>query len=224
MNCCDILLQGLLKFPGTSLGRKHPRVPEGFATLPGCCGYSPACSQILRYTATFAISLTKLAQLTIWTGTQSSNAKYNMQVANLLMNFEKEWKLTYCDLDPRGSWKSNDVSSRQFGSKWAMLTDSQQPSPPYPGTPPLLHAPAAYHHLVVPRAYGSTGVFHNISPDLNYWHSTLLKEHPAFAFTFCMTFCTSFCKISLPKNVPLIAENWNPLLNFLFNNLFLLCF
>jgi hypothetical protein len=27
----------------------------------------------------------------------------NMQVPNLLMNSEKERKLTYCDLDPRGS-------------------------------------------------------------------------------------------------------------------------
>jgi hypothetical protein len=35
MNCCDILPQGLLKSPGSTLGRKQPRVPVGFATLPG---------------------------------------------------------------------------------------------------------------------------------------------------------------------------------------------
>ncbi len=73
----------------------------------------------------------------------------------------KKRKLIYCDLEPRGSWKSDDVLSRQFGSKWEMPTDPQQPSPP-PHTQELLHllyAPAAYHHLVVHRAHGSTGVF-----------------------------------------------------------------
>jgi hypothetical protein len=35
MRCRDILSQGLLKSPGLTLGIEHPRVPEGFATLPG---------------------------------------------------------------------------------------------------------------------------------------------------------------------------------------------
>jgi hypothetical protein len=35
MHCCEILPQGLLKSPGSTLGIEHPRVPEGFATLPG---------------------------------------------------------------------------------------------------------------------------------------------------------------------------------------------
>jgi hypothetical protein len=35
MHCFDILPWGLLIYQGPSLGRKHPRVPEGFATLPG---------------------------------------------------------------------------------------------------------------------------------------------------------------------------------------------
>ncbi len=47
---------------------------------------------------------------------------------NLLINSEKRRKLTYCDLGPRASWKSDDVSSRQFSSKWEMLTHPRQPS------------------------------------------------------------------------------------------------
>jgi hypothetical protein len=42
------------------------------------------------------------------------------------------------------------------------------------GLLPLLQAPTAYHHIVVPRAHGSTGVFQNTSLDLDYCHSTLL--------------------------------------------------
>jgi hypothetical protein len=35
MHCCEILPQGLLKSPGSTLVIKHPRVPEGFASLLG---------------------------------------------------------------------------------------------------------------------------------------------------------------------------------------------
>jgi hypothetical protein len=35
VRCCEVLPQGLLKSPGSTLGIEHPRVPEGFATFPG---------------------------------------------------------------------------------------------------------------------------------------------------------------------------------------------
>jgi hypothetical protein len=44
MHCCEILPQGLLKSPGSTLGIKHPRVSEGFATLPPYVGIVTALS------------------------------------------------------------------------------------------------------------------------------------------------------------------------------------
>jgi hypothetical protein len=124
--------------------------------------------------------------------------RYDNMRTTQSLNIDKRKRLTYCDLNLGVNRKSDDVS--QSGSKWEMLTDPSNPSPPHTqGLLPLLHAPAAY------LVHGSTGVFHNTSLDLNYWQSKLLKLSSLYTFPFLHDFLHIFRHTSLPKNVPLSA-------------------
>ncbi len=119
-------------------------------------------------------------------------------------------KLTYCNLNPGVSWKSDDVSLQQSGSKWEMLTDPQQPSPSHTqGLLPFYMSPS-YHYAVVPPVHGSTGVFHNTSLYTNYWHNMLLKLALLFCIFFLHVFFAHFLQhFFVQKFTPLLVVNWN---------------
>ncbi len=109
-----------------------------------------------------------------------------------------------------------------FGSKWAILINSQQPfpTPSCPKTPPPLRTATAYHHLVVSSTHGFTGVFHNTSLDLNHRQSTLRKLRYIFASSFYMTFAYLFAIPFCPKICSSFDVNWNLSLSLFFNSLF----
>ncbi len=60
---------------------------------------------------------------------------------------------------------------------------------------------APYSPVVSPT-HGSTGVFHNTSLDLNYWHSMPLP----FCISFLHDFRTFSATLLCPKNVPSSAH------------------
>ena len=85
------------------------------------------------------------------------------------------------------------------------------PSHPFSPSPAILRDSAyfsclvPYHRPVCRFAHGHTGVFHNTSFDINYWHDFRLKHSPV-CIPFLAWLFAHFRNTSLPKNVPLFCR------------------
>ncbi len=68
--------------------------------------------------------------------------------------------------------------------------------------------PFPYHLCSCRLAHGHTGVFHNTSFDINYWHNFCLKHSPV-CNPLLVWFFAHFRNTSLPKSVPFFLQNNN---------------